>query len=244
MRSNTRYKPIYKYFQKLRENVCGTVKLLNFKKKKWANLIKKLTPLKKKFGRSKSFSFRYAFFNHNALQISRNPKPFKNLYRSQLAAKQRLNIYYGKLTNNQLKKLSRVTFIKSKLKIYDQDNSALFINSLESRLSSVLFRTHFVSNVNTARQWITYGNIYVNQKKITSCNFLLKSGDLVEVSNKLHPIIKANILKSKVWPVVPLHLEINFKILSIYFVNNVDISNLSGHFPFWLNLKNIVLLYK
>ena len=34
MRANTRYKPIYKYFQKLRENVCGNVKLLNFKKKK------------------------------------------------------------------------------------------------------------------------------------------------------------------------------------------------------------------
>jgi hypothetical protein len=33
MQSNLRYKPIYKHFQKLRENITGNKKLLNFKKK-------------------------------------------------------------------------------------------------------------------------------------------------------------------------------------------------------------------
>jgi len=233
MRSNLRYKPTYKYFQKLRENIKGNEKLLNFKKKKWLNLIKRLT-----------LSKPYLFFNHNVRQISRNAKPFKNLYRSQLAAKQRLNIYYGKSTNNQLKKLSRVSFIKSKLKSCKKSNSELFLNSLETRLATVLFRAHFVPSINTARQLITYGNVYVNNKKIYSCNFLLKSGDLIQVSKKLHSTIKNNILKSKMWPLIPLHLDINFKILSIYFLNNVDIVNLSGHFSFWLNVKNIVSFYK
>ena len=37
MRSNSRYKPLYKNFQKLRENVKGTEKFLQFKKKKMGN---------------------------------------------------------------------------------------------------------------------------------------------------------------------------------------------------------------
>ena len=233
MRSNLRYKPVYKYFQKLRENIQGNEKLLNFKKKKWVNLVKRLTLAK-----------RYLFFNHNVRQISRNAKPLKNLYRSQLAAKQRLTIYYGKFTNNQLKKLSRISYTKSKLKSCKKSNSELFLNSLETRLATVLFRAHFLPSINTARQLITYGNVYVNNKKIYSCNFLLKSGDLIEVSKKLHPIIKNNILKSKMWPLIPLHLQIDFKTLSIYFVNSVDIFNLSGHFSFWVNVKNIVSFYK
>jgi ribosomal protein S4 len=233
MRSNLRYKPIYKYFQKLRENIQGNEKLLNFKKKKWGNLVKRLT-----------LSKSYSFFNHNVRQISRNAKPLKNLYRSQLAAKQRLNIYYGKFTNNQLKKLSRVSYTQSKLKSCKKGNSELFLHSLETRLATVLFRSHFVSSINTARQLITYGNVYVNNKKIHSCNFLLKSGDLIQISKNLHPIIKKNILKSKMWPLIPLHLDVNFKILSIYFINSVDIFNLSGHFSFWLNVKNIVSFYK
>ena len=233
MRSNLRYKPIFKYVQKLRENIKGNEKLLNFKKKKWVNLVKRLTLAK-----------RFLFFNHNVRQISRNAKPLKNLYRSQLAAKQRLTIYYGKFTNNQLKKLSRISYTKSKLKSCKKSNSELFLNSLETRLATVLFRAHFLPNINTARQLITYGNVYVNNKKIYSCNFLLKSGDLIQISKKLHPIIKNNILKSKMWPLIPLHLEIDFKILSIYFVNSVDIFNLSGHFSFWLNVKNIVSFYK
>ena len=56
-----------------------------------------------------------------------------------------------------------------------------------------------------------------SNKKIYSCNFLLKSGDIIEVSKKLHPIItKNNILKSKMWPLIPLHLQIDFKTLYIY----------------------------
>jgi len=46
------------------------------------------------------------------------------------------------------------------------------------------------------------------------------------------------------WPLIPLHLQIDFKTLSIYFVNSVDIFNLSGHFSFWVNVKNIVSFYK
>ena len=233
MRSHLRYKPIYKRFQKLRENIKGNAKLLSFKKKKWSNLIKRL-----------SLSKPYLFFNHAVQQISRNAKPLKNLYRSQLAIKQRLSIYYGKLTNSQLKKLARISFIKSKTKSCQKEASEFFLNALETRLDTILFRAHFVPNINTARQLITYGNIYVNNNKICSCNFSVKNGDLIQVSKKTHLIVKKNILKSKLWPLIPTHLEVNFKILSIYVVDKVNILNLSGHFPFWLNIKNIISFYK
>jgi len=233
MRSNNRYTPIYKYFQKLRENITGNIKLLKFRKKKWATLNKRV-----------SLSKPYKFFNHNLYQISRNARLLKNVYRSQLATKQRLSIYYGKLTNSKLKALSRSSFIKSRLKNADKNASEFLLNALETRLDTILYRSHFVSSINMARQFITHGNIYVNKKKVYSTNFLIKQGDLIQISKKLHNLVKINILKSLLWPLVPVYLEINFNILSIYFIHNVVSKDVIGLFPFWLNFKNIISFYK
>jgi small subunit ribosomal protein S4 len=233
MSSNNRYTPIYKYFQKLRENITGTTKLLKFKKKKWIVLNKRL-----------SLSKPYKFFNHNLYQISRNAKLLKNLYRSQLATKQRLSIYYGKLTNEQIKRLSRLSIIKSKVKNADKDASEFLLKALETRLDTILYRSHFASSMNMARQFITHGNIYVNKKKVCSTNFLIKRGDIIQISKKLHPLVKLNIVNSLLWPFIPVYLEINFKILSIYFVQNVTAKDVVGLFPFWLNFKNIISFYK
>jgi len=233
MSSNNRYTPIYKYFQKLRENITGTIKLLKFKKKKWVTLNKRL-----------SLSKPYKFFNHNLYQISRNAKLLKNLYRSQLATKQRLSIYYGKLTNSQIKHLSRVSLIKSKVKNADKDASEFLLEALETRLDTILYRSHFASSMNMARQFITHGNVYVNKKKVCSTNFLIKQGDIIQISKKLHDLVKRNILNSSLWPFVPVYLEINFKILSIYFIQNVVTKDVVGLFLFWLNFKNIISFYK
>jgi ribosomal protein S4 len=230
---NNRYRPQYKSFLKLRENIRGNSKFLNFKKKKWGALVTRLTSLNP-----------YKFFNHSLYQVSRNAKPLKNLHRSNLATKQRLNLFYGKLSDKYLKTVSRRASFKSKLKSTQQGASDLFLNSLETRLDTTLYRAHFVNSVNTAKQWITHGNVYVNNKRITSSNYLLKQGDLIQISSKLHLAIRHQLLKSKLWPRPSTHLEINFKILSIYNNKVISLSNLVGYFPFWLNLKALLSHYQ
>jgi len=230
---NNRYRPQYKYFLKLRENIRGNSKFLNFKKKKWSALVTRLTLAKP-----------CKFFNHSLYRVSRNAKPLKNLHRSHLATKQRLNLFYGKLSNKYLKTVSRRAFLKSKLKSTQQGASDVFLNSLETRLDTTLYRTHFACSVSAAKQWITHGNIYVNNKKVFSSNYLLKQGDLIKISKKLHSTIRYNLVKSKLWPRPPTHLEINFKILSIYNTKTVLLFDLSSYFPFWLNLKAVLSHYK
>ena len=233
MSLNNRYKPQYKYFLKLRENVQGNSKFFKFKRKKWGTLINRLT-----------LSKPYKFFNHSLYQVSRNAKPLKNLHRSQLATKQRLNLFYGKLTNKYLKIISRRAFIKSKLKSIQQGAADFFLNSLETRLDTTIYRAHFVSSISTAKQWVTHGNVYVNNKKVFCSNYLLKQGDLVRISKKMHVTVQQTLLKSKLWPSPPIHLEIDFKTLSIYKTQDSSLIDLSGYFPFWLNLKGVLSNYK
>lgn len=233
MSLNNRHKPQYKYFLKLRENIRGNLKFLNFKKKKWNTLVTRLT-----------LSKPYKFFNHNLYQVSRNAKPLKNLYRSQLATKQRLNFFYNKLTDKYFKKIARKSFIKSKLKSTNQGAADIFLNSLENRLDTTLYRSHFVPSISTAKQWIIHGNIYVNNKKVFSSNYSLKQGDLIKISKKKHLTVQQNLLQSKLWPRPPVDLEINFKMLSIYKTENLSLIDLSGYFPFWLNLKSVLSHYK
>lgn len=233
MSLNNRYKPEYKYFQKLRENIRDNKKILKFKKKKWAGLVKRLKLSKK-----------YRFFNHDLYNISRKAKSFKNFYRSQLSTKQRLKLYYGKLTDTQLKLLARKATITSKKKSIQKKPSEILLFSLEARLETVLYRSYFVSSINSARQLIVYGNVFVNNKKVTNGNFLLKRGDLIHVSEKAHRKIKQNILKSKFWPLPPVNLEINYKTLNIYFTENIEFTQLSSSYSFWLNLKSVLFFYK
>jgi ribosomal protein S4 len=230
---NNRYKPQYKYFLKLRENVNNNTKFFSFKRKKWNLLVSRLVAAKQ-----------YRFFNHNLYKVSRNAKPLKNLYRSNLATKQRLTFFYGKLSDKYLKVLSRKAFIKSKLKSTRQGAADIFLNSLETRLDTILYRANFVCSVSTAKQWIVHGNVYVNNKRILSSNYLLKTGDLIKISKKLHPIVRQNLIKSKFWPYPPIHLEINFKTLSIYNIRSISVADLVSSFPFWLNLKAILSHYK
>jgi small subunit ribosomal protein S4 len=122
--------------------------------------------------------------------------------------------------------------------------SEILLFSLETRLDSILYRSYFVSSINSARQLIVHGNVFVNNKKITKSNFLLKRGDLIQISKNVESAVKKNILKSNFWPLPPIHLEINFKILSIYFVENIKFIHLSSCYSFWLNLKSVLSFYK
>jgi ribosomal protein S4 len=233
MSSSINHRPKYKYFQKLRENLCNNNKLLKFKKRKWIDLIKRLNQ-----------SSKYNFFNHDLHHVSRRVKTLRYSYRAQLFTRQKLKIYYGNLPNALLKNLCKKALVKSKLKSAKKKASEFLLLSLESRLDIVLYRSYFALSVNSARQLIIHGNILINYKKITLSNFILKQGDLVQITDNGKQLIAKNIRKSIVWPLPPAHLEISFKTLSFYFIENMKFTHLSNCYSFWLNLKSVFSFYE
>ena len=75
--------------------------------------------------------------------------------------------------------------------------SILFIQKLEARLDTALYRTHFCYSFYNAGQLISHQKIYVNNKIVQHKFFELKKGDLITFDNSIHHIIKSNILNSE-----------------------------------------------
>lgn len=132
-------------------------------------------------------------------------------YGIQLREKQKLKRIYC-----MLEKQFRLFFHRAtKMHGVTGDNLVVL---LESRLDNVVYRMHFASSRNQARQIVLHGHIRVNGKKVNIPSYIVKPGDVVEVrekSKKLAVITEAlgEIERSGTMPWV-----------------NVDVSSVKGTF--------------
>jgi ribosomal protein S4 len=230
MKATNRYKFKYKFFLRLRTSISK--KILNFSKKKWIGL--------KRFLSKK----RYRFYDHSVHRLSKYAKALKKLYRFRLITKQRLKSYYGRLSNKQLKRLCKkaAEVNRNKSKNINKENGLLIL--LEKRLEVIIFRAHFAASVQSARQLITHGNILVNGKKVFNGNIIINEGDLIEVSPNVNNIVKQNVFKSRLWPMYASHLEVNYKTLNIFLIDEIYTKRFHSFFPFWLDIKGVLAFYK
>ena len=60
----------------------------------------------------------------------------------------------------------------------------IFLQLLESRLDSVIYRLGFAKSRSAARQFVGHGHIVVNGKKIRHLQFIVKEGDEIEVRER------------------------------------------------------------
>jgi len=235
---NRRYKPYFKSFTKLRENITGNPKLLKFKKKKWRALVNRLSKVQRRR------SYRRRNFHHVSHQISRNAKPLKVSFRVRTSAKKKLNIFYGKFTEKKLKSFFKDAFFDSKTKHKGCRKEDLLIANLEGRLDSTLFRAHFFKSFRQTRQFITHGGVYVNGRLELSASYKTQPGDVIEILKEKQELVRANVLTSKFFPFPPRYLEIDFTILTIVVVEEINAFKVPFLFPFWLNLKTIFAHYQ
>jgi ribosomal protein S4 len=235
-KENRRYKPQYKYFLNLRENVNNNPKLLKFKKKKWQILVQRLTNLRKK-------KFNKTYFSHASYQITRNAKPLRNGFRLFLATKKRLNLFYGKFTEAKFKAKFIEASIEAKKTVRQRRKEDLVLSKLETRLDTILFRSNFLSSFRYIRQVISHGKVFVNGNKMVNYDYFVKPGDVITLDPKLHSLVKSHIIETKFQGLLPCYLQISYKTLSIVMVQEINISYLSHLFPFWVNLKNIFYNY-
>jgi small subunit ribosomal protein S4 len=63
------------------------------------------------------------------------------------------------------------------------------ITLLESRIDNIVYRLHFASSRNQARQLVNHGHIRVNGKRVTIPSYLVRENDVVEVKEGSKKIV-------------------------------------------------------
>nr|QDA21756.1 ribosomal protein S4 [Proschkinia sp. SZCZR1824] len=229
---NTKYKPLYKKFLGLRENVQNRQKLLQFKRKKWSKF---LTFYKKKLKRHKKFKL----YNQNMYVVSKRPDRYNsyvNKYKRSVKAAACIRLFLGNIRKHSLNKLVNLTENHG-LKNLNQS----FLEILEKRLDLIVFRAKFCHSVRNAQQLISHGKVLVNKKIVRSSSYLVQTGDLISVipSLKNFKLVESNIRKGEIWPIPPKYLIINYKTMQII-VNDIKHTNISVLFLFNLALEKVL----
>jgi len=94
-----------------------------------------------------------------------------------LNEKQKLRFMYG-MTEKQF----RLTFEKAKNQ--RGVTGEIFLQMLECRLDSVIYRLGFAKSRSAARQFVGHGHVCVNGKKTDIASFMVKQGDEIEVRER------------------------------------------------------------
>lgn len=179
------------------KNIHANLNITKLKKKKWQllknNIFRKTRKLdfikfqvKMKKELKKAFKTSYKPNNNTSIlsllkKINQFKRPEKKqkLYKERLFAKQQFKNFYGCIPEYQLKNL--FNYLKNR----NNNNNIIhkFIIVLESRLDMIVFRSKIAKTIFEAKQIINHGKIKVNNKIITSSNYILKRGDIITLNN-------------------------------------------------------------
>ncbi len=103
-------------------------------------------------------------------------------YGLQLREKQKVKRIYG-----MLEKQFKIFFLKAeRMRGITGEN---LIQLLERRLDNIVYRMHFASSRNMARQLVSHGHIMVNGKKVNIPSYLVKENDEIEVRDKSKKLV-------------------------------------------------------
>lgn len=102
----------------------------------------------------------------------------KSDYGLQLEEKQKLKAIYGMLSEKQL-----VSYYK-KAVAKEGNTAQYFVQQLECRLDTVVYRLKFGSTIFAAQQLVSHGHILVDGKKVDRRSFQVKPGMVISVKEK------------------------------------------------------------
>lgn len=124
-------------------------------------------------------------------------------YGVQLREKQKAKRFYGVL-ESQFRKYYEMAIRKKGV------TGEILLQLLESRLDNVTHRMGFGTSRDESRQLVTHGHFLVNGKRVNIPSYLVKAGDVIEVSekSKKSPRFK-EILEITGSKVVPKWLEVD-----------------------------------
>ena len=241
-KNNKRFKPLYKNFKQVFENVQSRQKIFKFKKKKWSNF--------QKFLEKKSIKLPL-LFNHSGRVIERKSRKAIRRYSLCRIEAKKLNMFYGGLKKKYVKKVIRAKICKKKSTTNKSVGRIplLFVDFLERRLETALYRSFFTQSIKNARQLILHGHVFVNQHVITNGSYILKRNDIVDIDLKFHKYInkhiELNLQETKCWATqINNNITVNYKTLQILYTERSHLDDFSSIFPFDLNIKHVIRYYK
>lgn len=156
-------------------------------------------------------------------------------YGMQLAEKQKLRGHYGNIGEKQFKRFF------SEAKRQKGDTSENFVCLLERRLDAVVYRSKFAPTIFTARQFVVHGHVSINGRKVDRPSCLVKVGDVVSISAKMHnsPVIASAMASED--RTIPPYLSQDEKHFSVEFLSSPSFESIP--FPMQLNLSLVVEWY-
>lgn len=238
MKYKKRYKPFYKQFLRLRQNVQNRAKLFRFKKQKWQKF---QNYSKSQLGFYKRFKIKDQF-QLSASKFASRGNSFQRKFRKNLYQRQLFSLFYGGLKKKYIKKsILRTIAIKNHINSNLVDFRYNVLKFFESRLDTVIYRISFSISIKEASQLILHGHVLVNGNLVKSKSYILKTNDLVEIAPNFESraLVKKSLDKSNFWPIPPKHLLVNYQTLQIIFVYSKD-SNLMPVFNHYLNLNSVI----
>lgn len=118
---------------------------------------------------------------HKSLRKKTSP------YGLQLREKQKVKRMYG-MMERQFRRFFDLALRKK------GNTGENFLQLLESRLDNVVYRAGFALTRAAARQLVSHGHVYVNEKRVNIPSYLVKVGDKIEIKEKIYeaaPVQKA-----------------------------------------------------
>lgn len=237
-KKQSHYRPLYKQFLKLRENVQEKKKLLKFKRLKWKKFI---IQYRKKLKWYKKFKP----YDQTQYRVSKFPNKgtsYKKRFRNSLNAAKKFRLFYGGLSKSYVKKQIKFLLKKNVTKKNFKNWNLLFLERFETRLDNILYKAKFSSSLRNARQLILHGKVFVNKNSVRIPSYIVKQCDLISIDPKYYFLIEKNLKNVSLWTIPPKYLTINYQTLEII-VGNTQHLNPAVNFPFHLNLEQIIASY-
>lgn len=134
---------------------------------KWIEIRRNFNPVTK-------IAFNYTGLRSGNTTYGR-PSMFKRRYRDNFYKKQQYRLFYGKITEETLRRI-----IKNH-KIVAKSQTSRFFSLLESRLDMIFFRIRLLPTIYSCHQFIHHFGLELNNKKELSPQRQVKIGDIITI---------------------------------------------------------------
>lgn len=123
----------------------------------------------------------------------------KTVHGTQLQAKQKLKGYYN-LTEKQFRK------IYTEARRVKGNSGENLVGLLERRLDAVVYRFNLAPTIFAARQLVNHKHVMVNGKKVNIPSYMVKEGDVIELTKKAKEMVTCMEAVQKMERSVPAYL--------------------------------------
>jgi len=220
-----------KFYKKCEEDILGTLRL-KLKVNKVTRLLYKIEKEKK------NLKGEY-IFRLDKVQPKRK-KARNSIYRTQLLFRKKIFLFYGDLKLKLFRRLCKVALTQRK----SFEDNILYL--LEGRLCMVVYRLNFAKSVREAKYIIKNGGISVNKEIKENSEFLVKEGDIIEVTEdykeKVNKEIRERVEEKIFYTTVPKNIEVNYRVLAGIFMKKPKIDEVG--YSFKLDEERFYSIYK